>query len=451
MSDVLEGGRPGRPRRPLPLALRAVFIAVVGVVVGGLVLLFVRPGSPGNSAKPDPTPSVPPSQSALPTASAQLSPSQPADGGVVGEKSAPWPSASGACGSFAFLPIGEFATQLPTQFTATNGRFLVGGSQLWQVGVSAAAGVAPPAPIKGLPKTKTTMVTALVSSPDGEFALISSCDNFAAHVVYRITGTSSTRLDITGIDGLVGGVHHTWAVGDATPVAPSTAPTTRPSQRITPLGGGRALVLQPNAYLFADVAAGLIVVVSDPVDDESVPLIELVDPATAGAVKPLLAAFPVAAQGNTLLVEPAACGIDSACTLLRVDLATGRLAGSFLLPKGRLPTSGVVFSADGRRAAFQLSQAHPDQRFTTGDPFAPSDVAVLDLVTGNLSYVSNFELAPKTSAGLAFDDTARSLFIAVNQGSRSDVLVWQEGMPTPAFVTSLPGALAGPVSMLARS
>lgn len=442
MSDVLEGGRPDRRRPVLPPGPRNAAIAVLlTVAIAVLVVVMLRDGSAGNSAKPQPTE----------LSRSQLAPGQRADGGVVGVKDAPWPAASGACGSTAYLPIGEFATQLPTQYAATNGSFLVGGAHVWPLRVSAVTGVTPPVPMTGLPAGATAMVDAFASSPDGDYALVSSCNSTTGSAVYRVSGTSMTKLDTSGVLMLVGGVHHTWAVSAATDPAPSAGPSDEPPERITPLGGGRPLVLNPGAYLVADVASGLIVATNDPDGGEAPPVLTIVDPATGGLVRSLSAAFPLAAQGTTLLAEAGACSLDSPCTLLRIDLGTGAVVNSYSLPTGRLPASGVVFSADGSRVALQLTQANPDQRFSTGHPFPPSGVTVLDLATGKLSDVSNLELAAKTSVGLAFDETASSLFIVVDQGDRSDVLIWQAGMAAPAFVTSLPGAVAGPIPVVALS
>ena len=180
----------------------------------------------------------------------------------------------------------------------------------------------------------------------------------------------------------------------------------------------------------------------------------MVDVVTGAVVRTLVDGYPVGAQGRSLIVQSLSCGGSGAttqtCTLERFDLATGKLTRGYRLPAGRIPTSGAVFSPDGQLVAFLLTRVGPDPRFDTGHPAPPSDVAILHLDTGRVAIVPNLELAPKTSAGLAFDASGNSLLATVNEGDHGELLVWQEGMLAPAVVTSVKGPLAWAPVLIAQ-
>jgi hypothetical protein len=130
---------------------------------------------------------------------------------------------------------------------------------------------------------------------------------------------------------------------------------------------------------------------------------------------------------------------------------TGRPRATFVLPAGRVPVSGAVFSPDGTTAAFQLTRARQDPRFATGRPY-PSDVAVLHLDTGSLDIVPGLELPPGAGAGLAFDGTGSWLLVTVSEGDHGELLAWRRGMPGPALVARLPGPfMAAPPLLLTPS
>ena len=122
------------------------------------------------------------------------------------------------------------------------------------------------------------------------------------------------------------------------------------------------------------------------------------------------------------------------------------------MPPGRYPSSGATISDGGRYLAFQLARPGPDPRFEMGHPGGPSDIAVLDLGSGHLTVVPGVELAPKSSAGLAFSAGGEWLVITLNEGSRTRLLVWRPGLDrareSPA---SLPGKVLYNVPVLVTS
>jgi hypothetical protein len=239
---------------------------------------------------------------------------------------------------------------------------------------------------------------------------------------------------------LLGGPHRAWAV---TYLAHHTV--------LTALTGGRTVTLQSGITPFADTAAGLMVVAHHDLLDLPDTL-ELLDPHTGALLRRLAAATPLGAAGHLLLVSLPNCGAPlthRACTLESIDLTTGRPAARFELPAGRVPISDAVFSPGGTKAAFQLTRASQDPRFTTGWPYPPADMVVLHLHTGRLDIVPGLELPPMTWAGLAFDATGRWLLTTVSEGQRGELLAWRQGMPGPALVTTLPGPLATAPPLLA--
>ena len=149
----------------------------------------------------------------------------------------------------------------------------------------------------------------------------------------------------------------------------------------------------------------------------------------------------LATSERFLVTAGAGCGLTGRCVLTRVD-ATGGSLRRYPLPPGRAPTSAALVSPDGQRLVVQLSRPEPELRFSVGHPGGPSDLAVLDLRSGELTVVPGIELPPKTQAGLAFDSRSRWLVIAVDEGPRVRLLVWQPGMSRPMVSPArLPGAV----------
>ena len=422
--DVSEfGGWPRPPRWVWAVAGVAAVAILAGVVVA-------RTG-PRHTAASSP-PGSPPAASPGPGSRT------PAAGSV-----ARWPSAVGACGSPVYLP----QIHLARQHAGVQGRVLVGGTGLRQVTLGGAVS----GPLPGLPQ-HGSQVTTLVAGPGAAYALDTPCSNSTASVrVYRIVAGAAHRLRSTA-DALLGGPHQAWAV------------TYRPQYTVltpvlTTLTGGRRLTLQARTEPVAGTAAGLVVTALHAAGRPDT--IELLNSWTGALLRRLAHGDPLGAAGHVLLVSLPGCGTRPThrrCTLESIDLTTGRPTATVELPAGRVPVpgtiagpggTGAIFSPDGTLAAFQLAQARPDPRFTTGPPLPPSDVAVLHLRTGRLDIVPGLELPPWTWAGLAFDATGSWLLATVSEGDHGELLAWRPGMPGPALVTRLPGPLLTAPPLLA--
>lgn len=415
VGDTLQfGGR----RKPPPRWVWAIvaMAAAAAVAVAGVVVNRGRPQGAATSS---------PSTSPSPVTTSVASSAAPATGSA-----ARWPSTAGRCGSDVYLP----QIRLTRHYTAVNATVLVGGTTLGQISV----GRTTLRPLAGLPRGR--LVTKLVAGPDADYAFVTSSSCGGTLRIYRIVARAAHRLNTIAFD-LLGGPHHAWAVS----FPPYTA--------LTPLNGGRTVRLRTGTDPVAATAAGLVVVAHDRRAGR-VDTVELVDPNSGALLRRLAKGSPLGATDGAVLVSLPDCGPPlrhGTCSLEGVDLKTGRPTGTYELPIGRVPVSDAVFSPDGAVAAFQLTRARQDPRFTTGPPFPPADVVVLHLDTGRLDVVPGLELPPGAGAGLAFDATGSSLLATVSEGSRGELLVWRRGMPGPALVTSLPGPLMAAPPLLPLS
>ena len=342
----------------------------------------------------------------------------------------------GACGSSVYLP----QIRLAAHHANVHMTLLVGGTALRQVTPGHAV-------YRALPGLwdQGLMITKLVAGPGADYAFADPrCSGYLW--VYRITSGVAQVLD-TPADDLLGGPHHAWAV------------TYAPHTVLTPLNGGRKITLRARTDPVADTADGLVVAHRPRTGRPDT--IELIDPGTGALLRRLAEGSPLGAAGHVVLVSLPGCGAPlthSRCTLESIDLRTGRPTATFEMPLGRAPVSGAVFSPDSAvfspdstEAAFQLTRAGQDPRFTTGSPFPPADVVVLHLRTGSLDIVPGLELPPETGAGLVFDPTGSWLLAMVSEGDRGELLAWRQGMTGPALVTSLPGPLMAPPPVLRAS
>jgi hypothetical protein len=280
------------------------------------------------------------------------------------------------------------------------------------------------------------VVSALLPATGGTYVLVSTCDPGASRVYWLRNGTAHP---LTGgpVGDLLAGPGRAWAVHYPGQGAAPDSPVV-----LRPLDGGRPVALPPNGWPVGDTGAGLIAAVGPA--DNGPPRLIVLDPHSGRPGRTLGVGWPLHAGADELLLEVGQCGQGLAapsCTVARIDVHSGRLRGRYRLPDGRTPVSNGVVSRDGRLAAFQLARAKPDPRYDAEHPMPPSDVVVLHLDTGRLDTVPGLELAPKTSAGLAFGPDSRWLFATVSDGDHAHVLAWRSGLAGPRAVARLAGPL----------
>ncbi len=351
--------------------------------------------------------------------------------GPAGSPSAsPWPSAAGACGATAYRPL---MSPLPLT-ERTGARVLVGGYGLRLVDADSGKTRA----VAGIPTDARHMVSDLVSAAGVVYVLSTPCDGRAGRV-YRLEHNMARPVAAAPVDDLLAGTTRVWTVEYP---APGAAPATPVVLR--PVDGGRALALPPDAYPVADTGAGLVVTRGYTDEAGTPPRVLLLDPTTARPVRTLGVGRPLSADRSHLLLLLGPCDAGQAtpaCTLVRVEVRTGRVHGRYHLPTGRVPVSAGSLSRDGRQAVFQLARAHSDPRFDPGHPVPPADIAVLHLDTGRLDIVPGLELSPKTGAGLAFAADGSWIFATVSDGDHAHVLAWRPGLGAPRSVARLSGPI----------
>jgi hypothetical protein len=421
MSEVLEGGSGRRSIPPWKWAIAAGFLLVALAVI-----LFGR----GSDRLADPAPPSPAPTNGSPVPTSSTPDTSPAS---------PWPSARGACNSTVYLPQGT-AGRPPD---GIDGTVLVGGTGIRELAVGSAAQTS----IPGIPDRTGLLVTGLVAGPDADYAAITSCA--AASHFYRIVGDRAQLLPVPGNQFLLGGAHHAWGARYPLPIAlpaGSTGVPVQPGPVLTPLDGGPTVELGPNQRFFADTEAGLVVVTSDTTSDttsDAPAQIELADVATGKRLRWLVAGTPMAAAGQTLLVQSAGCQDTSSperCSIARVDLSTGRTTESYPMVANRQPDVAAVLSSNQKVAAFQLRRAAPDPRFEQRRLVPPSDIAILHLDTGRLDIVPDLEFSPAASVGLALDATGTAVLASVSFGDRLELLAWKPGMARPGLIAQVAGA-----------
>jgi hypothetical protein len=342
-----------------------------------------------------------------------------------------WPRTKGACGNEAPLPrLSVQPLHVPTGLDV-----LVGGSGLRLVDVDSGRvqRVAGPG--------GEQQVAQLAGVAGRIYALAQPCSSQLS--VSNVLSVNVDRLDtqktpLHGVDDLLAGGDGAWAFRYV-----DTPPDEIALQSVD---GGSPLRMPVG---FAPQTAtsssfiGSLAVPGDQAENQT-PHVAVVDRASLAVVRRL--GRGDLTTGTDTFVLYSSCRGETCRLLQQPSVGAER---QLRLPPGRVPTSAIVLSGDRRTAAFQLARSRPDPNYDPGHPGPPSDLAVLNLVTGKLRVLPGVEFAPKSGPGLAFSRNSTWLLITLNEGNHSRLLVWRHGWDRPqqASVT-LPGSISFNVPVL---
>ncbi|MDQ1741112.1 MAG: hypothetical protein QOE53_2764, partial [Pseudonocardiales bacterium] len=141
-------------------------------------------------------------------------------------------------------------------------------------------------------------------------------------------------------------------------------------------------------------------------------------------------ASSVTAGAGLVLWTEEPCTLTAACAMHRYDLATGaQSVREYVLPV-ETSVAGGVLSPDRTLLAFPLAQIYEGPRTDAVGFGPPFDVAVLHLDTGALERVAGLTLPPTELPGLAFAQ-GNWLVIALNEGRRTELVLWRPGLLRP--------------------
>lgn len=340
-----------------------------------------------------------------------------------------WPTASAGCGGQAYLPLVSSALPLAER-TGLQVRL---GPRLTTVNVDHAR----VSPQPELRLTAEEFVSQLVPDGPGSAALITTCQQSAQSRVVRVDAADHARQVAAGhFDGLVAGGRHVWASLSS---ADANAPV-----RLDPLDGGAVRSL-PAGFGVVGAYQDLIIGYQPPpaaADPNTAGPLVILDPVTRrvrATIGPGSAAPTVSA--GLILWTDGACTPGRRCVVHRYDLAAGtRSSRNYHLSLATDANLGYgTISPDQRLLAFQLHRPAPDPRFDQGHPGTPSDIAILHLDTGQLDTVPGIELFAKSTPGLVFSPDSRWLIIGLDEGTRTNLLLWHPGLSHPAATVTIPG------------
>lgn len=386
--DVLELGRPPLPRW---VRLGALMLAVLAALA--LFAVRVWPGS--GTTHPV---AVPP---ATPT---------------------PWLTAPGACGLASQLAV--VSSTLRTERTGI--RVLLGGDRLRVVDFDSGDAVALAG--AGLRPDEYASVHA---GPMGTYATAATCGPGQSEVL-RVGADQRVNLVRS-----LGQTEAVLAGGDRVWVVANPADAGHPYGSVTPLGGGRRVRLPAGFQPYA--AADNALVGDLRPEPSALPGLLLVDATTGRTLTDLGQTARLVAAGSDQVIWSTGCTplSDEPSELHRRDLSTGSATSYRLSRQTSCGGEGVV-SADGKRLAFTLDRTRSYPGYE-GHPTPPSDLAVLQLDTGQIEVVPGIEVPAGTSPGLAFSADGRWLAIALDAGTRIRLLAWRPGLTHPYETNAIAG------------
>ena len=454
-------GPPGVPRRPGVPGRQAALLVVVGLLAFGIGVGVGthRGDASGTSASADATlvsagatsvaaPSPTAEGSAAPTSAgaesaAVVGGSVPRSNepgalpsGVSPSTAAlePWPTTTGACGYEQPVPLisgtrplaGEtgltvIAGGAPSRIRVDGGG---AGEALFSMPVDALAAdsaglvaITTPDPCASNPESAT--LAAFRVGSDG-----------ALGQVYPAALRPQPAVEVWGI---ISGGDRAWLVA-APPYDPDaqTGSADDVDTLIAADGSGDSVILPAGFTPMAgwgDLIVGYYV--SNAADTYGP--IQIYDVTSAGIVTQIAAVSPrmVASNGHIAWVDDTC---QARCTAHRYDVDTGERSDvAVTLPDSDYGGVGslVALSPDGRRVAMITYDAAADSRYELGHPGGPARFSVLDLESGRLTTLPGLLRAPKSPFGLAFSPDAQWLAVAVNDGARTRILLYDHDLGGP--------------------
>lgn len=329
----------------------------------------------------------------------------------------PWPTSPAACGSVRYLPLVE-ADRLRG---STGVRVRVGGQTVHTIDLDARSSI--PAP--GLDLSSLQFVTQLLPGKDASYALVQQCESTDTSTVLRVSPTSSTVVlgSDRHIESLLpdgsGGV---WAaeVADIATDGPVTM-VQLPGPGVVRLPAGLSPIAVSGHRLIGRTAS------PDGRLSETSGTLVSYDLATRrlGGVIGQASSFTV--DRGVLLWIDRPCSALTECVLHRYDVATGaHSARGYTLPVQTTIVDGVL-SPDGTLLAFPMARLYEGPRIDDEGFGPPVNVAVLHLDNGVLERVAGLTLPPTERPGLTFAGNGDWLVIALNEGRRTELLLWRQG------------------------
>jgi hypothetical protein len=406
VGELLEHGPP-RAHRPRWVS----GLAALAVLAGGGYLVGHGDGLLRSGASPAPSPASSPA--------ATVSPESPAAPVAQGR---PWPAVPGACGNVVERPQVS-AVRLRER---TGLQVLVGGAGLRAVELDSGRVRRVRGAFVG-----RRQVSTLVSDGRRTHAIAGSCSRTSsAGEVMRVDGLVARHVATRPADTVLAGAGESWGMRFET--SPGLG------YNLQPLGGGEATALPADFAPLAATSRYFVGGFYRGLFGNDLPQLAVVGRSARRGLTTFGRGTPLAAVRGGM-VSSRGCGTGRRCVLDRTPLDGGpsRLLTTLA---GRSPSSDATVARDGRSVAFLTARSRPDPRLRLDHPGGPSDVVVLDAVTGATAVVPGLELAPKSFVGLAFSPDGRWLVVGLNDGSRTRLLVWRRGWDRPReSAARLPG------------
>lgn len=382
------------------------------LVGGGGYVVAHRDGLLSSSRQPAATPS-PRSTAGSPDTADPVAPA------TTGR---PWPEVAGACGNDVARP--QVSTE---RLRARTGlRVLVGGAGLRVVDLDSGR----VRRVRGA-DVRRRQVTALAADGRRTHAIANVCSTTSpSGAVVRVDGLVARGLGALQADALLAGAGESWGLRYGNSPDRGTG--------LRPLGGGLATSLPKAFEPFAATSRYFVGALYGGLIAGDLPQLAVVARSAPRRLRTFGRGTPLAAVPGAIVFSRG-CGVSGPCELRRTPLDGGASRPLATLA-GRSPASEATVSADGRSLAFLGARSRPDPRLRFDHPGGPSDVVVLDAVTGRTTVLPGVEVAPKSFVGLAFSADGRWLVVSLNDGSRTRLLVWRRGWDRPReSAARLPG------------